>query len=220
MLNLKTIKTIIFTALFFLAPFFAFAVNDVQITSNTNFQLNTFDTAVSTTVIASAGGQVTHLNVQTNYIYITLDNSSNITFTTTTGSKFLKIDKFSGSNDFTVTPACPTTAATMTGTGATVVLRLKVQTTNPCSGGGGGGGGGGGSTSAPLVVVEPLVTICLKRADLNCDGRVSLVDFSIAAYWYKKPLSTAFSEIEADRLNGDGRIDLVDFSIMAFYWTG
>jgi hypothetical protein len=58
------------------------------------------------------------------------------------------------------------------------------------------------------------------KADLNCDGRVNLVDFSIAAYWYKRPLNDAFKAIEKDRLNGDGKIDLIDFSIMAYYWTG
>lgn len=58
------------------------------------------------------------------------------------------------------------------------------------------------------------------QADLNCDGRVNLIDFSIAAYWYKRPLSAAFKTIEKERLNGDGKIDLVDFSIMAYYWTG
>jgi hypothetical protein len=58
------------------------------------------------------------------------------------------------------------------------------------------------------------------KADLNNDGKVNLVDFSIAAYWYKKPLSQSFSIIEKERLNGDGKIDLVDFSIIAFYWKG
>jgi hypothetical protein len=58
------------------------------------------------------------------------------------------------------------------------------------------------------------------RGDLNCDGRVNLVDFSIAAYWYKRTLSTAFKVIEKDRLNGDGKIDLTDFSIIAYYWSG
>jgi hypothetical protein len=65
----------------------------------------------------------------------------------------------------------------------------------------------------------PPVQKCGK-ADLNCDGRVNLIDFSIAAYWYKRPLSAAFKLIEKDRLNGDGKIDLIDFSIMAYYWTG
>jgi len=61
---------------------------------------------------------------------------------------------------------------------------------------------------------------CPPKADLNNDCRVNLVDFSIAAYWYKRPLGEAFKIIEKERLNGDGKIDLVDFSIMAFYWTG
>lgn len=57
-----------------------------------------------------------------------------------------------------------------------------------------------------------------KRADLNCDQKVNLVDFSIAAFWYGKVLSENMREVEFVRLNGDGKIDLVDFSIMAFYW--
>ncbi|MDP3956570.1 MAG: hypothetical protein Q8P97_01065, partial [bacterium] len=63
-------------------------------------------------------------------------------------------------------------------------------------------------------------TTCPLKGDLNHDCRVNLVDFSIAAYWYKRPLSAAFKPTEAERLNGDGKIDLVDFSIMAYYWTG
>lgn len=58
------------------------------------------------------------------------------------------------------------------------------------------------------------------KADLNGDKGVNLVDFSIAAYWYKRPLSATFKPTETQRLNGDGKIDLIDFSIMAFYWTG
>jgi len=58
------------------------------------------------------------------------------------------------------------------------------------------------------------------RGDLNCDGRVNLVDFSIVVYWYKRPFSAEFAIREKERLNGDGKIDLVDFSIMAYYWTG
>ncbi len=61
---------------------------------------------------------------------------------------------------------------------------------------------------------------CPPKADLNNDCRVNLVDFSIAAYWYKRPLSVAFKAVEGEKLNGDGKIDLVDFSIMAYYWTG
>lgn len=53
------------------------------------------------------------------------------------------------------------------------------------------------------------------KGELNGDGRVNLVDFSIAAYWYKRPSPPANVD-----LNSDGKIDLTDFSIMAYYWTG
>lgn len=79
-----------------------------------------------------------------------------------------------------------------------------------------------GRTVGFLVSTRSVARAAVKcgRADLNCDGRVNLVDFSIAAYWYKRPLSEAFKQIEKERLNGDGKITLTDFSIMAFYWTG
>jgi len=60
----------------------------------------------------------------------------------------------------------------------------------------------------------------ILMGDLNKDGRVNLVDFSIAAYWYRRTLSSTMKEIECERLNCDGIINLVDFSIMAYYWTG
>jgi len=53
------------------------------------------------------------------------------------------------------------------------------------------------------------------KADFNSDNRVNLIDFSIAAYWYKRPSPP--SQID---LNGDHKVDLVDFSIIAYYWTG
>ena len=59
-----------------------------------------------------------------------------------------------------------------------------------------------------------------SKGDVNSDGKVNLVDFSIAAYWYKRPLSEAFKKIEEERLNGDGKLDLTDLSIIAYYWTG
>lgn len=64
------------------------------------------------------------------------------------------------------------------------------------------------------------VAKCPPKADLNNDCKVNLVDFSIAAYWYKRTLSTDFKKIEKEQLNGDGKINLIDFSIMAYYWTG
>jgi hypothetical protein len=61
----------------------------------------------------------------------------------------------------------------------------------------------------------PKETAKCGRADLNCDGRVNLVDFSVAAYWHKRPSPPAKVDF-----NSDGKVDLVDFSIMAYYWTG
>mgnify|MGYP001568301025 CR=1 FL=1 len=70
------------------------------------------------------------------------------------------------------------------------------------------------------VLVGPIPVGCSLKADLNCDGRVNLVDFSIAAFWYRRPISAEFAVKEKNQLNGDGKIDLIDFSIMAYYWTG
>jgi hypothetical protein len=54
-----------------------------------------------------------------------------------------------------------------------------------------------------------------QRGDANCDTRVNLVDFSVAAYWYKRTKPPASVD-----LNKDGKVDLVDFSILAYNWTG
>ncbi|MCK5211196.1 dockerin type I repeat-containing protein, partial [Candidatus Parcubacteria bacterium] len=50
-------------------------------------------------------------------------------------------------------------------------------------------------------------------ADLNGDGRVNLVDFSILLFWWG-------TDNECADQNQDGKVDLIDFSIMMFYWTG
>jgi len=69
-------------------------------------------------------------------------------------------------------------------------------------------------------ILAQLPTKTPTKGDLNNDGRVNLVDFSIAAYWYKRTISAEFSVKEKERLNVDGKVDLVDFSIMAYFWTG
>ena len=61
---------------------------------------------------------------------------------------------------------------------------------------------------------------CPLKGDLNDDCSVNLIDFSIAAFWYQRPLTAAFLPRDKEKLSGDGKVDLVDFSIMAFYWTG
>jgi len=64
-------------------------------------------------------------------------------------------------------------------------------------------------------VATPPPSEPVGEADLSGDNRVNLVDFSIMAYWYRRPDPPA-----AIDLNGDGTINLTDFSILAYYWTG
>lgn len=70
------------------------------------------------------------------------------------------------------------------------------------------------------VTIENQNTKCPVKADLNSDCKVNLVDYSIAAYWYKRSLNQSTITLEKAKLNGDGKIDLIDFSIIAYYWTG
>lgn len=51
--------------------------------------------------------------------------------------------------------------------------------------------------------------------DCNFDQRVTLVDFSVLAFWYGKD-----NPPKCVDTNRDGIINLVDFSILAFYWNG
>ncbi len=70
--------------------------------------------------------------------------------------------------------------------------------------------------SARLTIgigVEVADTGCIGKGDLDCDGFVNLVDFSILLFNWNTA-STA-----AD-INGDGLVSLPDFSIMLYHWTG
>ena len=52
-----------------------------------------------------------------------------------------------------------------------------------------------------------------NRADLNHDGKVNLVDFSILLFNWGTADPTA-------DINSDGRVNLTDFSVLLFNWTG
>ncbi len=54
-------------------------------------------------------------------------------------------------------------------------------------------------------------------ADLNQDGRVDLIDFSILLFWWET--DGGDSNPPAD-INQDGIVNLIDFSILLFNWTG
>ncbi len=54
-------------------------------------------------------------------------------------------------------------------------------------------------------------------SDLNRDGFVNLIDFSILIFWWQT--NGGDSDPPAD-INGNGRVSLEDFSILLFNWTG
>jgi Dockerin type I domain len=54
-------------------------------------------------------------------------------------------------------------------------------------------------------------------ADLNRDGKINLIDFSILLFWWNT--NGGDSDPSAD-INRDGRVTLTDFSILLFNWTG
>ncbi len=56
-----------------------------------------------------------------------------------------------------------------------------------------------------------------SNADLNRDGKVNLIDFSILVFWWGTPGGN--SNPPAD-INQNGRVGLEDFSILLFNWTG
>jgi hypothetical protein len=58
--------------------------------------------------------------------------------------------------------------------------------------------------------------VSYKRSDLNKDGKVNIIDFSMLLYyWNKKPPTTSRADI-----NKDGIVDIIDLSIMLYDWTG
>lgn len=71
------------------------------------------------------------------------------------------------------------------------------------------------SQTLPFLVVAPGALVC-EGADLNFDGKVNIVDFSILLYFWgqKKP------ENPCADINFDGVVNIVDFSIMMYWWTG
>lgn len=54
-------------------------------------------------------------------------------------------------------------------------------------------------------------------SDLNKDGKVNLIDFSILIFWWGTPGGS--SNPPAD-INNNGKVGLEDFSILLFNWTG
>lgn len=84
------------------------------------------------------------------------------------------------------------------------------------------GGGGGGTITPPSPAPQPpppspspSTNDCdARKGDLNCDGRVNLVDLSILMYNW----GTVKNNPRAD-INVDGKVNLIDFSILLYFWT-
>lgn len=71
-----------------------------------------------------------------------------------------------------------------------------------------------GTVLSLFVGVEGKAT---SNADLNKDGKVNLIDFSILVFWWGTPGGN--SNPPAD-INQNGKVGLEDFSILLFNWTG
>lgn len=71
-----------------------------------------------------------------------------------------------------------------------------------------------GTSLSLFVGVEGKAT---SNSDLNRDGKVNLIDFSILIFWWGTPGGN--SNPPAD-INQNGKVGLEDFSILLFNWTG
>lgn len=63
--------------------------------------------------------------------------------------------------------------------------------------------------------IFPTQTIECRGADLNLDGKIDIIDFSILLYFWgqKNPINNCAN------INDSDTVDLVDFSIMMYYWS-
>jgi len=67
-----------------------------------------------------------------------------------------------------------------------------------------------------VAAEEPDACAGMAPGDINCDGSVNLVDFSILLFYWN---AANPANPRAD-INSDGTVDIIDFSIMLYYWTG
>ena len=71
------------------------------------------------------------------------------------------------------------------------------------------------SQTLSFLVLEPGAMVC-QGADLNFDGEVDIIDFSILLYFWGQN-SPANPCVD---INFDGTVNIIDFSIMMYHWTG
>lgn len=68
-------------------------------------------------------------------------------------------------------------------------------------------------------VALPLPTGICTGPDINQDGRVDIVDFSIFLFWWSVHVRTTPGANICVDFNNDNNVDIVDFSIMMYAWT-
>ncbi|MEK9158195.1 MAG: dockerin type I domain-containing protein [Patescibacteria group bacterium] len=56
-----------------------------------------------------------------------------------------------------------------------------------------------------------------RTADLNKDGKINIIDFSMLLYWWGTSDSRGLSIAD---VNQDGKINIIDFSVLLYQWTG
>ena len=58
-------------------------------------------------------------------------------------------------------------------------------------------------------------TAGFQRVDLNCDGNVDIIDFSILLYFYDQ----SGPQVSRYDFDGNGTVDFADISILMYYWS-
>jgi len=71
-------------------------------------------------------------------------------------------------------------------------------------------------SNSVIFTVAGNPTESFNKSDLNLDGEVNIVDFSILLFYWGRQNAT---HPRVD-INKDGVVNIVDFSIMLYYWTG
>lgn len=61
---------------------------------------------------------------------------------------------------------------------------------------------------------EPGLSANPKKADLNGDSRINVIDFSVLLHWFKRDGFPGKADLNADK-----KVDLQDISILMYHWT-
>jgi hypothetical protein len=125
-------------------PLTVLAANDLTVNGDITIDLTTTDTASSETITLSSGSVLTSINIESNYVDVSLDNGSDLTLTTDGSIYFDALTEQSGSG--AAYPSCPSSSNSLniTSTG-TAVVRVSIVAVDPACGTPSGSGGGGGS---------------------------------------------------------------------------